>query len=382
LAVTGVRRCGKSIFSYMMAKGCLFGYANFDDERLACMRSEDLNGIMEAFYGLYGDVEYVILDEIQNVEKWELFANRLRRTKKVIITGSSSKLLTGELATHLTGRYIDIALFPFSFREFLLLKGLEPPAVYTTREKAEIMNLLTEYMTLGGFPEVQKFGKALLVRIYEDILTKDIVLRHGIKKVAALRGLSKYLVSNVGGEISYSRLSHILDVRHVSTISNWVSYLQEAFMIIKVERFDFKLRQQFLAPKKVYCIDNGIVAAIGFKFSENVGKIMENTVAVELRRRAAAGASEVYYWKDHQQHEVDFVVKTGPCVTRLLQATYASARHEVQEREIKALLKASRQLRCNDLQVITWDYEGEESVDGRLVRFTPLWRWLLEREDE
>ena len=168
-AILGIRRCGKSIFSYLLAKQHKFEYINFDDERLTGLRSEDLNKILESFYELYGDIEFIILDEIQNVNNWELFANRLRRTKKIILTGSNSKLLSGELSTNLTGRYLDKLLFPFSFKEFLKFKGFGENKYYTTQEKAEIIKLLQEYLEMGGFPEAYKFGKGMISRIYEDI---------------------------------------------------------------------------------------------------------------------------------------------------------------------------------------------------------------------
>ncbi len=381
LAILGVRRCGKSIFSYMLTKDHDFGYINFDDERLSGLKAEDLNRILEAFYELYGDVEYIVLDEIQNIKKWELFANRLRRTKKVIITGSNSHLLAGELATHLTGRYIDIRLFPFSFLEFLSLKRFGPPKVITTKEKAKLKGFLNEYLKFGGFPEVYKFGKGILPRIYEDIITKDIVLRYRIRKREELKNLARYLITNFSNEISYSKISRILDIKHVSTVSNWISYLEQAFLIIKLERFDFKLKQQFIAPKKIYCIDNGIVNSVGFGLSENTGRIMENTVAVELQRKCAIERTfEIYYWKDHQQNEVDFVLKKGPKVIQLIQVTYVTERDEVNERETKSLLKASKELRCRNLLVITWDFSGKEKIGGKEVTFIPLWSWLMQDE--
>ncbi len=380
LAILGIRRCGKSIFSYLLAKEKNFGYINFDDERLVGIKASDLNRVLEAFYELYGDVDLIILDEIQNIEKWELFANRLRRTKKVIITGSNSKLLAGELATHLTGRYIDIQLFPFSFCEFLNMKHFKRSSVYTTKEKAGLFGFLNEYLKVGGFPEVYKFGKRILPRLYEDIITKDIIFRYGIRKREELRMLARYLVTNFSKEISYSKISRILGIKHVSTVSNWISYLEQAFLIIKLERFDFKLKQQFVAPKKVYCIDNGIVNSIGFGLSENLGRLMENTVAVELQRRCAIDRTfEVYYWKDHQQNEVDFVLKKGPKISRLIQVTYATSRDEIDDRETKSLLKGARKLKCKDLLVITWDLSGDEEISERKVNFTPLWSWLTQK---
>ncbi len=378
LAILGIRRCGKSIFSYLLAKQKSFAYINFDDERLVGLKSEDLDKILESFYELYENIDYIILDEIQNVNNWELFVNRLRRTKKVILTGSNSKLLSGELATHLTGRYLDRILFPFSFKEFLKLKEVKENKVYTTKEKAEIMKTLQEYLEIGGFPEAYKFGKRMISRIYEDILTKDILLRHDITKKEEIKKLAKYLITNSSEEITYSRLARIFNIKHVSTISNWMSYLETAFLIFRLERFDFKLKQQFIAPKKVYCIDSGLMNSIGFKFSENKGKIIENEVALELQRRKSIDKSlEVYYWKDYRQNEVDFVLKRNKKIETLIQVSYINSKEEIKEREINALLKASKELKCKNLIVITWDYGVEERFEGKIIKFTPLWKWLL-----
>lgn len=378
VVVTGIRRCGKSVFSYLLEKNKKFAYINFDDERLAGIKTDDLNKILEAFYELYGEIEYIILDEIQNIAHWELFVNRLRRTKKVILTGSNSNLLSSELATHLTGRHIDIKLFPFSFREFLSFKGFQLSNTYTTEEKAKILLYLNEYLDSGGLPEVYKFGKAIVIKIYEDILTKDIILRCKIDKIREFKDLSRYLIFNSSGEVTYSRLSRILNIKHVSTVSKWVSYIENAFLIFKLERFDFKLKQQFIAPKKVYCYDTGIVSSIGFKFSENRGKTLENIVAIELQRRKERNKNlEIFYWKDSQQNEVDFVLKEKTKVSQLIQVTYINNESELKEKRIKSLLKASKELKCNNLLVITWDYEDKKKIDKNSVEFIPLWKWLL-----
>lgn len=379
VVITGIRRCGKSVFSYLMDKDSKFAYVNFDDERLAGLKTEDLDRILQAFYELYGDIEYIILDEPQNIKGWELFANRLRRTKKLIVTGSNSQLLSGELATHLTGRYIDLKLMPFSFREFLKFKAFKEVNAYTTKEKAEIINLLQEYLSFGGFPEVYKFGKSILLTIYETILNKDLILRYNINKIKEFKDLAKFLVSNSSEEITYSKLSRTLGIKHVSTVSNWISYFEKAFLFFKLERFDFKLKQQFIAPKKTYCIDTGIVDLMGFKFSENRGKILETAIGIELRRRKEKDIFlETYYWKDAQQNEVDFVIKEKTKVTQLIQATYISNRQELKENRISSLLRASKDLKCNNLLFITWDFEGEEDFKGKNIKFIPLWKWLLE----
>lgn len=378
LAILGVRRCGKSIFSHLLVKDKKFGYVNFDDERFLGISGKELDDVLQSFYELYGELDYVVFDEIQNVYGWELFVNRLRRTKKVILTGSNSKLLSGELSTHLTGRYIDIELFPFSFREYLRVKFFKESNAYTTKEKAEIVNFLTEYLQIGGFPESYKFGKQMTQRLYEDILTKDILLRYKINKIEELKKVAKFLVSNSTKEITYSQLARNFGIKHVSTISNWVNYLESSFLIFKLEKFDFKLKQQFIAPKKIFCIDSGLLNVVGFRFSDNTGRVMENEVAIKLKRISSEENFDVYYWNDVSKNEVDFVLKKGKTIIKLVQVTYASRREDIAEREIRSLIKASESLKCKNLVIITWDYENEEEIKNLKIKFVPLWKWLLE----
>ncbi|RMF88840.1 MAG: ATP-binding protein [Methanobacteriota archaeon] len=380
LAVLGARRCGKSMLSWLLFKDKRFGYLNFDDERLHGIEARELDKVLQSSYELYGgDIEYIILDEIQNVPGWELFANRLRRTKKVIITGSNSNLLSGELSTHLTGRYMDFTLFPFSFREFLDLSGVSfsKSDFYSTKKISRVRLLLEDYMKLGGFPEAYKFGARLPVKIYEDIINKDVIQRYGIRYKKALKDISRYLISNSAGEITYSKIKSVCSIRDVHTVRNYVSYLESAYLFFILERFSYKLKQQVIAPKKVYAIDTGIIGSMSFKMSSNTGKLMENIVAVELLRRKSYWHNrwEIYYWKDHLHHEVDFLVKEGQRVKQLIQVTYVSRKEEMEKREITSLFRASKELRCKDLLVITWDYE---SSDGQ-IKFIPLWKWLLQR---
>ena len=380
LSILGVRRCGKSIFSILLFSDKNFGYINFDDERLLDFKTKDFNSLLQAFYELYGsDLEYIILDEVQNVPAWELFATRLRRTKKIIITGSNSELLSGELATHLTGRYIDFTLFPFSFKEFLRYKGIAfPEDVLTTKEKANLFNELNDYLTFGGFPERFKLGNAIIEKIYSDIITKDVIFRHNIKMRDELRKIAKYLINNFSCEFTYSSLKKISQVKHIYTISNWVSYLEEAFLMFKLERFSFKLKQQVLAPKKIYCVDNGLISMAGFGFSENKGRLMENLVFIELLRRDSYGhVRGISYWKDHQQREVDFVVREGFNIKELIQVCYNIDDFNTRNRELKSLVKASKELKCSNLLVVTWDYEAVEEFKGKEIKFIPLWKWLL-----
>ena len=375
--VLGVRRCGKSVFSLLLLKGKKYGYINFDDEALYGIKTKDLNTVLKSFYELYGtDLEYIILDEIQNVEGWELFASKLRRTKKVIITGSNSKLLSGELATHLTGRHIDFTLFPFSFREFLIYRDISPEELkkyeYSTDASATAERMLEDYIRDGGFPEVYKFGEEILKSIFRDIVVKDVVRKHRIRNISVIESLARYLVSNSSNEITYNKLKNIFDIGKINTIKNYVSYFQEAYLVFILERFSFKLKQQIIAPKKIYCIDTGIINVISFKSTKDFGNLMENLVAIELKRRN----KEVYYWKDYQGKEVDFVVKEGLRVKELIQVCY-DLDLNTKQRELKALVKASEELNCNSLLVITWDYEAKEEFRGKRIEFRPLWKWLL-----
>jgi len=373
LAIVGVRRCGKSITSHMILKEKEYGYINFDDERLYGAEAKDLNTILQAFYELYGqDIEYFILDEIQNVPGWELFANRLRQTKKVILTGSNANLLSGELATHLTGRYTDFTLYPFSFNEFLRLKEIKPD-IYSTKDIAGIKNALSEYIKTGGFPEAHIFGKDVVSRIFNDIIHKDIISRHEIRNKKSISDLARYLITNYTCEFSYNRLCDVVSIKDIHTIKKYIGYLESSYLILITERFSYKLKEQMKAPRKVYCIDTGIINSVALKFAQDTGKLMENLVAIELNRRKSNFNGEIYYWKDHQQREVDFVLKGEETVNKLIQVSYVSSKDEIQEREIKALHEASKELKCRDMTIITWDYEGK--IDN--VNCIPLWKWLL-----
>lgn len=381
LAILGIRRCGKSIFSWQIFEDSMFGYINFDDERLYGIRASDLDLVLQAFYELYGSLDYIILDEPQNVLGWELFVNRLRRTKKIIITGSNSKLLSGELATRLTGRYVSFTLMPFSFREYLNYKkvSVSEQDFYSTTKVAAIKKSLEEYMRIGGLPEVYMFGREFLVRIYGDIIEKDILRRFKIRMGETFRNFSKYLSSNVALEFTVRKLSHTFEVKDIHTVRNWLKALENAYLFFIVERYSPKLKQQIIAPKKIYCIDNGLANALSFKISENYSNLMENLVATELLRQKSywQNSLEIFYWKDHRQNEVDFILKEGVYIKQLLQVTYASSKNDIRDREVNSLVKAGNELNCNNLMVITWDYEDEFKVDNKTIKCTPLWKWLL-----
>lgn len=385
LAIVGIRRCGKSIFSLQLSRtlGGKIGYINFFDERLISCTADDLERIMQAFYELYSTVDIVILDEIQLIAGWELFVSRLRKTKKVIITGSNSLLLSGELATYLTGRHLDFTLYPLSFQEVLGFR----PDIYSTKDRARARVALSTYVAGSGFPEYYLFGQPIIKTIYEDIITKDCLKRYPIREEQAFRRLAQYLISNYAQEFSYSKLSGILRIKDIHTVSNYINYLKESFLLLVLERYSPKLKEQIIAPKKAYVVDHGLSLAIGFTSSENRGRLFENIVLIELMRRKSLSKNmECFYYKDHQGREVDFVVKKGITVTELIQVCYNLSNEETKARELQGLAQAAKELRCKNLLLITSDTEKREELEPRfgikaIVRYIPLWKWLLLKEE-
>jgi len=382
--VTGVRRSGKSVFSFQLLNNRTYAYINFDDERLVGLKASDLNIILEACYQQLGEFTYIFLDEIQNIEGWELFVNRLNRQGfNVLITGSNAKLLSKELATHLTGRYLSMELFPFSFKEFLTYEKfpITEKKTYSTREKSLLIKKLQDYILYGGFPEALKdknLSKNYLTTLYSTILTKDVISRYKIQYVTTLREISNYLLANFSKYITYNSIKKIFNLKSSHTSKKYISYLQEPYLFFLLDKFSFKYKEVVASAKKVYSIDTGIINAISFETSKNFGRLLENMVAIELlRRKTSNPLIELYYWKDYQQREVDFVLKRGPQVQQLIQVTAASTSHDIDKREYTALFKASEELRCKDLLVITWDYKAKEVIDRKEIQFIPLWKWLI-----
>lgn len=382
LLITGPRRSGKSTLATFILRDKRAGYLNFDDERLAGFCADDFDVALRAFYELYGqDIEHFIFDEIQNISGWELFANRLRRTKKIIITGSNANLLSEELATHLTGRYFEFVLYPFSFREFLDFRGIviEENDFYSTKKISRIKKNLTEYLNCGGFPETFKFGAAIAGRIYEDVIVKDILLRYGVKNKKTFREMANYVVSNFAGGLNYRKLGHVFSIKDVHTVKNYIDYLSSVFLIFVFEKFSYKLKQRYITSKKVYAIDTGMINEVAVNFSDNFGRIMENAVAIDLGRRKNywQEKSKIFYWSDYSGKEVDFAVKNKNKITQLIQVCHKLDAMGPKEREIKALVLASDELKCDNLLIITDDEEGVEKIDGKKVIKIPLWKWLL-----
>ena len=378
--IIGPRRAGKSFFAiHHLSNNRNFGYVNFDDERLTDL--PDYDEILVAVDSVYGNPKVLLLDEIQNLLKWEIFVNRLaRQGYDLVITGSNSHLLSSELATHLTGRYLQTSIMPFSFREYLSLS----PHELTTQEK---VSALYQYAQGGGFPEplVKKFpARDYLVTLFDSIVYKDIVKRFHIRSVQGIEDLAMYLLSNIASEYSYSSLARVTRSKSPMTVRKYLGYLEEAFLFFSLSRFSFKVREQVAANKKIYCTDTGFVAAKAFRVSENRGKMYENLVAIELWRLQQQNEASVWYWKDAQQEEVDFVVQREDRITVLIQVCADLKDERTRSREIRAILKASRGLRCNNLLILSEQEEKTEEAEWfgmrGTIRYVPLWKWL-ERPD-
>ena len=378
--IIGPRRAGKSFFAiHHLSRNRNFGYVNFDDERLADLPEYD--EILVAVDSVYGNPKALLLDEIQNLPKWEIFVNRLaRQGYDLVITGSNSHLLSSELATHLTGRYLQTTIMPFSFREYLSLS----PHELTTQEK---VSALYQYAHSGGFPEplVKKFpARDYLVTLFDSIVYKDIVKRFHVRSVQGIEDLATYLLSNVSSEYSYTSLARVIRSKSPMTVRKYLGYLEEAFLFFSLPRFSFKVREQVSANKKIYCTDTGFVAAKAFRVSENHGKLYENLVAIELWRLQQQNEASLWYWKNTQQEEVDFVVQQQNRITALIQVCADMHDERTQSREIRALLKASRELRCNNLLILSEQEEKTEVAEWfgmtGTIRYVPLWKWL-ERPD-
>jgi predicted AAA+ superfamily ATPase len=374
--ITGPRRAGKSFFAVHHFTGAKTGYVNFDDERLA--GSTDYDEIIAAVNFVYDNPTHLLFDEIQNLLRWELLVNRLaRQGYNLILTGSNSHMLSQELSTHLTGRYLQTTILPFSFSEYLSLQD-QPVSGTDKREH------LARYAELGGFPELlikNLNGREYLGTLFDSIVYKDIVKRFHIRFAKGLDDLAVYLLSNTAQEYSYTTLSRVTRCRSAHTVQKYLGYLEEAYIFFSVPRFSYKFREQVAANKKIYCIDNGFITAKAFRFSENRGRLLENIVAIELKRRALAEGTELFFWKNMEQEEVDFVVKQGNGIRELIQVCADATGSRTQQREVRALIKAGNELRCKNLIVLTENEEREDTLEWfgmqGTIRFLPLWKWLL-----
>lgn len=380
--VIGVRRSGKSTICHKVLKehGVRYAYVNFDDDRLANLHTEDLNTVLSCVYQLYGaNVPYLFLDEIQDVDGWYLFVNRLLRTGlHLFVTGSNAKLLSGELATHLTGRYNEIRLFPFSFAEYCNFHKVDLHGI-TTKAVAERKAAFMDYINNGGFPEMQNMRnkRGYVESLMEAILQKDIQKRFKIRNVESLRKIAHHLITNSCQETNYVELAKLLGLSD-KTVQKYVAYLQQAFLVQQLTKHSFKSKER-LRNAKTYIVDPGFQNNREHSMAaENIGWRLENVVYIELLRRYANDFLDLYYYKPKaKDKEVDFVVSDKNRAQMLIQVAYDIESPKTFKRETSALVSASESLSCDKLYLIAFCPSRDVEIGGKTIHIVSAMDWLL-----
>ena len=377
--VIGVRRSGKSTMCRKVLReaNVKAAYVNFDDERLAKTQTSDLNNILEALYIVYGDFQYLFLDEVQNIEGWLLFVSRLLRQKMhLIVTGSNAKLLSNELTTHLTGRHHKITLFPFSFEEYARMKQLDTQAL-TTKGQAAVKRELNTYLMNGGLPEllIEKDSQGYIMALLEAIIKRDITLRFKVRYPEVLQRLATYLIDNFAQEYNATTIAELLGVSD-HTIDTYCGYLQEAFLLLALKKFSYKSRER-IRDSKIYVIDNAFISNRTNTFStENLGWRLENAIYIELLHRASKRFADVFYYRD-RTFEVDFMVAKDGVVEELYQVCYDMTNEKTRKREVNSLLQGATKFHCSNLTILTFDEQETITEGDYTIQVKSASQWLL-----
>lgn len=381
IVLTGIRRSGKSVLlQYIRAQSSQKDYyVNFEDERLATFSVNDFQMLLEILIELFGIQTNFYFDEIQNIPGWEKFVRRLYNAgNKIYLTGSNANLFSEELGTRLTGRYISIKLFPFSYYE--LTKHYYPDFLnkktYSTNEQGQLRKLFREYYEFGGIPEyVKQKHTEYLHSLYESIIYRDILARYKITNEKTIKELVFYLASNCSKAITFNSLRKLLGLGSATTVSDYCDYLENSFLCFFVNRYHQSLKQQMIAPKKVYFIDHAFAKTIGFRFSDDAGRILENIVFIELKRRNY----DIYYHKN--KYECDFILKEGIKITRAIQVCQQLTQ-ENKMREFNGLIEALNYYQLQEGYILTEYEEGTEIINKEekkySIKIIPIWKWLLD----
>lgn len=366
--ITGPRRAGKSVYAMQILSDKNYAYLNFDDTLLLGAFDED--SVMQALGEVYPGYEYLLLDEVQNLHSWDAWVAKLyRRGVNLVITGSNANLLSSEMATLLTGRYLEIQILPFSMEETLNYRGA-PINAELPDERARLALEMDDYLKKGGYPEIVKnreIEQAYLSAMFDSIILKDVAQRHKIRKITELYDLADYLISNYSNPLSYNEIAKELSLGSVTTVKKFCGYLAEPYLFFYLPRYDNKLKEMKKAPRKVYVIDNGFIYTRSFELSSNNGRQLENMVFIELLRRGFDLKKSLFYYRTSNDKEVDFVTRDGRKVTSLIQVSYDISKTKTRERELDALVKASEELKCDNLLLITWDQNEEVNYKGKMI---------------
>lgn len=378
--VIGVRRSGKSTLCYnvLHKRGVKFAYVNFDDERLANLTGEDLNDVLETLYKIHGSFEYLFIDEIQNIPEWHLFVNRLlRKQMHVLITGSNAKLLSSELATHLTGRHHTISLYPFSFAEYCDMKQVETHK-RTTQAVAAQRAAFDEYLRQGGFPELQTVAdeKDYITDLVDNILKRDIEQRFRVVHKAAFEQLAQHLLNVSPTVVVEKSLRDLFGFKSEHTAQNYISYLRQAYLLVALHKYSPKSKLR-ISGEKIYPVDVALMNKRLDAFAgENLGWRLETVVYIELLRRRKANDWDIYYYTDRTT-ECDFLLCKGNQTVKAIQVSYDISDSKTRKRETAGLLATARKTGCKDLVLLT-DHQYEELEMGSLkITIRPVYDFLL-----
>ena len=360
--ISGVRRGGKStlVRQFLKRKKPVY-YLYFEDITLAEFELADFIQLENIFRTRLGPNGIFFFDEIQNIEGWEKYIRQLVDAgEQVIVTGSNASMLSREMGTRLTGRHISLELYPFSYAEFLLFK-----------KKDHSIKLFEEYMQNGGFPEYLKNNDVDILRnLFQDIFYRDILQRNLLRSELAIKILLHYLISNIGKELSYNKLKDLIKVGSGNTVSQFIDHFEQAYLLFSLKKFDYSLKKQLVNPKKIYCIDNAIIGRNSFSFSENRGRLLENTVFIELNRRNR----QIFYHK--KRAECDFLIQEGLRITEAIQVCYHLELYN-KEREIAGLTEALEEYNLKEGLILTFDQEDALTFKDKRIVVQPVWKWLL-----
>jgi uncharacterized protein len=359
--LTGIRRCGKSTVLLQIArKYPHFNYLSFEDPRLSTFGVNDFFKL-EKIFGRTSSSDLFFFDEIQNVDGWESYVRVLHdQKKKVIVTGSNAKILSKEMGTSLTGRHISLEVFPFSFPEYLAHFNLDAG-----------LETFSGYFKLGGMPEfLNTKNKDVLLNLYNDLIYRDIVVRHSLRNPKVVRELGVYLASNIGKEFSYNNLSKAFDLGSGNTVASYISYFEDAYLFFTVPRFSYSLKQQVKNAKKIYAIDTGLVALLSMSFSKDLGRLLENLVFIHFKSLG----KEVFYYR--QKGECDFIIASANKVEMAVQVCY-DLNPDNLPREENGLLEAMNELGLSEGTILTFGQKDELQREGKTIRIIPVWEWIL-----
>ena len=359
--ITGPRRVGKSTYALLMLQGRNFAYLNFDDNLLLSGWDEEL--VMRTLDEVYPNYEYLLLDEVQNLKDWDIWISKLyRRGKNLVITGSNAKMLSSEMATVLTGRYLQVEMLPFSLSETMEWKGLSTKG-NNEAQTAEATVIADDYLRNGGYPETIDM---------RSITRNYVAKRHNIRNINDLNNLAIYLLSNFCNPLSANDIAKELSMTSVTTTRKFMNYLHEPYLFYYLPRFNNKLKLMKKAATKVYVIDNGFVTSKAFNISENLGRLLENEVFVELLRQGFQVETSLFYYRSRNDREVDFVTRNGAQIHQLIQVCYDMTSPKTEKREVTSLIECAEELKCNNLIIITNNDEREINKDGYNIKVVPF----------